>query len=324
MSSKHTEKVICLYCDKEVTRKNLDSHNKTKHNGKKLHYKSAVSKDISSLLFGSSSSTPQPMEVSPGNSIQDDDGDVVQETSPDVPDAHDPPSKLLCLSTENEFNEVRFVQLTNKISELSSQVTTLIDIVNKQNRQEQQIHMGDALSGDERRSLILHARGVDSINKWLDDWEVVDGGLKCRACSKTINYDHDTEGREFDDENKLPQSFKNLKTSVLRHLDSSNHLKSRSALISARKEEKEAMENAKICGINCASVAYTNMFFSESRKSYEHHITDVYTCGGLVGTKNHSKRFPELLLPHLYNVLRTDVRNFIVSSNLPYDILETK
>ena len=33
MLSIHSEKVICLYCNKEYTRKNLDRHNTTKHEG---------------------------------------------------------------------------------------------------------------------------------------------------------------------------------------------------------------------------------------------------------------------------------------------------
>ena len=36
--------------------------------------------------------------------------------------------------------------------------------------------------------------------KWLDvdDWLLVEGGLRCVACSRFIAYDYDTEGREFD------------------------------------------------------------------------------------------------------------------------------
>ena len=52
MSSKYTEKVICLYCDKILILKNLESHNKSQHVGKKLYYKSAVSKDLSAM-YGS-------------------------------------------------------------------------------------------------------------------------------------------------------------------------------------------------------------------------------------------------------------------------------
>ena len=43
MASKYTENVICLYCNKEVIRKNWKSPNDTTHDGQKLNYKSAVS-----------------------------------------------------------------------------------------------------------------------------------------------------------------------------------------------------------------------------------------------------------------------------------------
>ena len=79
----------------------------------------------------------------------------------------------------------------------------------------------------------------------------------------------------------------------------------------AREKEKETIEKAKQCGLKCAAVAYTTVFFSESRHSYEHHITDVYNCGGLVGTKNHSRMFPGYFLPHVYNVIRSDIVTYL-------------
>ena len=63
------------------------------------------------------------------------------------------------------------------------------------------------------------------------------------------------------------------------------------------------MKKGKDCGINCAGIAYTTLFFFESATSYEHHIADVYNCGDLFGSKNHSARFPYLFLPHLYDVI---------------------
>ena len=107
---------------------------------------------------------------------------------------------------------------------------------------------------------------------------LVEGGLKCIACTKVISYEYNAEGREFD-EDKLPQSFKNIKVNVLQHIESANHLHCHSLLKNAREKEKETIEKAKQCGLNCAAVAYTTLFFSESRQNYEHHITDVYNCG---------------------------------------------
>ena len=50
MSSKYAENVICLYCNKEVIRNKLKSHNDTKHDGQRLNYKLAVSTNISAML----------------------------------------------------------------------------------------------------------------------------------------------------------------------------------------------------------------------------------------------------------------------------------
>ena len=46
---KHTEKVICLLCGKEMIYKNLEGRNKCKHEGEKLKYKSGHSRHLSSL-----------------------------------------------------------------------------------------------------------------------------------------------------------------------------------------------------------------------------------------------------------------------------------
>ena len=39
------------------------------------------------------------------------------------------------------------------------------------------------------------------------------------------------------------------------------------------------MKKGKDCEIHHARIAYTTLFFSESAKSYEHHIADVYKRG---------------------------------------------
>ena len=61
-----------------------------------------------------------------------------------------------------------------------------------------------------------------------------------------------------------------------------------------------------------------------ARKSHEHHITDTYNCGRLVGTKNHSALFPGKFVPYLYDVLRSDLRNFVLTNKLPLGLMEDK
>ena len=79
-------------------------------------------------------------------------------------------------------------------------------------------------------------------------------------------------------------------------------IKKYAALKAMRNEERKAIKNGKECGINCAGIAYNTLYFSESGKTYEQDIADVYSCGRLVGTKNHSARFPYLFY-HMYMML---------------------
>ena len=112
-----------------------------------------------------------------------------------------------------------------------------------------------------------------------------------------------------------------MKISVLCHLDSETHSNSRTSLQRVREKEKESLNAGKQCCLNCASAAYTCTY--KARLSYEHHIPDIYTSGGLVGAKHHSKVFPETFLPHLY-VIRSDVSNFVVSNKLPFGLMADK
>ena len=123
MSSKYTEKVICLYCNKPPTLKNLETHNK--HDGKKLHYRSATSKDLSTL-FGNVLVSNEDLL---GNS-------TTQGTTSSVCDTTEvnlePPVKIVCIDTEiKEKHEETPEYLSTKIDELSSQVKRLINICNK-------------------------------------------------------------------------------------------------------------------------------------------------------------------------------------------------
>ena len=45
---------------------------------------------------------------------------------------------------------------------------------------------------------------------------------------------------------------------------------------------------------------------------------------GLIGSKNHSRMFPYKFLPHIYNVIRTSIKNFIITNKLPFGILADK
>ena len=124
---KHTEKVVCLYCEKEVIYKNLESHNKIKHEGRKLHYKSAISKDLASM-FSKNRAREQ-------STSQGEKGEEIL-TCIDM----GPPSKVVCMDPisinldENLDNTLEGI--SSKVVHLSSQVSKLIDICSKKSTEQ--------------------------------------------------------------------------------------------------------------------------------------------------------------------------------------------
>ena len=245
-----------------------------------------------------------------------------------------PPSKIQCVRSDvndEQFPDERnrsIDKLSDKVSQLASQINNLAVSVQKGRAPQPTSHrtQSNGLDLDDKYLLIRHARGLDLILKWLgpENWILVEAGLQCVPCSKFIGYDYIADGSEFEEDGNLPKSFVNFKTSILRHIQSGSHLQNCVHLNQMRSEEKEVCEKAKQCALTCASVAYTNFFFAESRLSYEYHIADIFNSGGTVGTKNHSKRFPGLFLPHVYNVIRSDIKNYIVNNDLPFGVVADK
>ena len=88
---------------------------------------------------------------------------------------HEPSSKVACIES---LEEEMLHQFSNKISTLSSQVNTLISIVNKQAKSKLDLggSSGKVMSSDEMCIVITHARSLDTIIKWLEVWMLVDGG----------------------------------------------------------------------------------------------------------------------------------------------------
>ena len=118
MSSKYTENVICLYCNKEVIRKT-----DTKHDGKELSYKSAVSRNISSMLC---LLVIQSSKKFPSSSTNLSSEHNIQFEDEELDDSLDPPSKVPRVSAQvGSGNDASLVELSDKGSELSSQVKTI-------------------------------------------------------------------------------------------------------------------------------------------------------------------------------------------------------
>ena len=115
-------------------------------------------------------------------------------------------------------------------------------------------------------------------------------------------------------------SFINLRTSILRHTDTVNHQKKYVSLKNVEKEERADVEMAKQCGINCAASAFTTTtYWSESFTSYEHHITDIYNCAGIIGIKNLAECF-QTSSCHIMSCIQV----LIITNKLPFGILADK
>ena len=172
MTTKFTERVICLYCDKTILRKNLEFHNKTKHGGDKL---SCLLYQKIWLLFGKAQETLEYLQV-PGTSTANASEDNLE-----------PPFKVACVepadteTVEKPKQSPSLDTLLMKIGELSSQVNRLICVCREKNTgrtvSESSSSTDNIPNKDEKCMIISHPRSVDQILKWLEN-RVLDYGMK--------------------------------------------------------------------------------------------------------------------------------------------------
>ena len=249
-----------------------------------------------------------------------------------------PPTKMIRLESsllQNKDESVSLDQLdklNTKVDALSSEVSKLVNLCTQRIPSSSlasstvKSHNLSSSEGEENtHERISHSRGVEDIVNLLGiNWTLQNEGFKCIACSQIILYNHREEGIEFDKNDNLPRSFRNVKTTILRHLNSESHKTKTIELENSQFEYTKQLKKGKECGLNCASIAYTSLYFSESRNSYEHHVADVYNCGGLVGSKNHSGKFPYSFLPHVYDVIRSEIKDYITLNFLPFGIMADK
>ena len=79
---------------------------------------------------------------------------------------------------------------------------------------------------DEKLFPLTHARSLTSILKYLDNWTLSEDGPKCVPCGIVVKYDHFSDGTDFDKDDIIPQSFSNMKESIIRHVNCDSHIKS--------------------------------------------------------------------------------------------------
>ena len=157
--------------------------------------------------------------------------------------------------------------------------------------------------------------------KYDDDDKI---GLKCTACDVLFKYNYFDDGLRFDNDETLPPTFCHLKGHVKRHIGSSSHLANVEYKAVKAKEEASFLKQSKEVAVNCASAAYLTYKIGTSYQSYENIIAEIYSSGGNVGVKNHSKRFPREFLPSMYTVLKNSFISMLSDNVLPFGLIADK
>lgn len=326
------EKIRCLHCDKVLLRKNLSQHNKIYHDGLPEKFVSTLNRSITDFV---KKVNPASDEL-PSTSSKDGDGhdtDTVKvvlddggDSSDTNSDSEEPPAKRVKSDTENnepvapksvklysDGSKDQVPLLENNIRHHLETLSTNVDkLIKLQTIKENSKVLTDIqktsnvnLTESESLDVIKFSRSLDVIVKLLSsEFQLLEDGIRCTCCSHTFYYDLNL-GTSFYNSSQ-PESFRMLKRSLCRHIETTQHIRSKGIMKKQEKQYSERLTKAKECAIHCASVAYTTFYFSESLESYEYHIADMYNSGGLVGSKNHSKNFPLHFLPHMYDAVKSN------------------
>ena len=178
------------------------------------------------------------------------------------------------------------------------------------------------IDDEDKLTLLREARSIDKILHLVPEIARIDNSLTCTVCNVNFTFDFSC-GVSFTDQN-MPRSFRNLKRSVLRHVELASHASNISKVKALNKRQAELLNKGKENGLTCAGLAYNCYYNFSSYTSYEHSVATVYSAGGNIGTKNHSKEFPRLFLPALYNTLREEFVSFMKVNKLPFGLLADK
>ena len=178
-------------------------------------------------------------------------------------------------------------------------------------------------SSDDILSLVSRSRSLKRITEIVPHFTEHNEGLSCNLCNSNLDYDVNL-GVNFENVNSMPRPFRNLKISVGKHLKSESHLLKLDEKAKKDKANEIHISVGKRSALNCAGHAYTGYYFSAPYEMYSYSISDTFSAGGEVGTKNHSKEFPRLFLPHVYDVMKDHIVDNIIHDDLPFGIIADK
>ena len=307
-----SDKVKCKHCNLVVTKKNLKEHTKTVHGpDTKVEFLSTLSVDIRGL-FG-----PPPQKVAKTFEVPAEQAHQEQ------------PSNIDPIVSYTDTADIEGGHNSAILSELES-LKLRLDQLEIQKRQPIVVNKADlstVLSTENILEIIVSCRSVEIILSLLPCFTINNDtdeeGLHCKVCDITLKYDF-AFGVTFESSQKLPTQFSHLKGSVKRHVQSPHHISTLAAKEKQTEEQNRLLKTAKVAAVNCASAAYLTYKSGFPFSAYENIVAEVHSSGGHIGLKNHSKEFPRLFLPHMYDVLRGGSHLLSWKINFPLDFLQTK
>ena len=130
-----------------------------------------------------------------------------------------------------------------------------------------------------------------------------DNNLICKVCK--------TEFKYIEDSGADKRIFRNLKISIKRHISSKSHNLQAQQAKQEELANKQKLSEARTAALNCAKAAYLVYKQDLSYDSYSFLVQFAHETGGLVGTKNHSRYFPSIFLPHVTSIVRKTIFEYI-------------
>ena len=139
--------------------------------------------------------------------------------------------------------------------------------------------------------------------------------VSCCVCPDTSErgqFFYDKEiGVQFSESN-MPREFRNLKSSVLRHITTSkSHLEVLAEKDLKLQAEAELTRKNKVIGMNLGRLCMKNYLLGRPYTDYEYDVLVLKKAGGEVGELNHSRHFPAFFRPFVANVVHKRVTDYL-------------
>ena len=121
-------------------------------------------------------------------------------------------------------------------------------------------------------------------------------------------------GMTFNSEENLPDQFRNLKKLVKRHIkQSTTRIKNIQSQIKKQKEAEKAKSKNYEAGMNIGRLCYKLFVKGRPFSEFEKEVLILNQANANVGNLNHSRKFPSAFLSHVFNEIRSRMKQFLTS-----------